>query len=479
MIAFLYAAAMLVLLLFGLNMLWLAIHHARLDFYEPDTRDDGFEPYVTIQLPLYNESLVAARLIDACARLDYPREKIEIQVLDDSTDETVEIVSRKVEEWRGKHIDIQHIRRLDRQGYKAGALQHGLAFARGDFILIFDADFLPDADYLRRLLPAFRNPNVGMVQARWGHLNGDESLLTRLQAFGLDMHFAIEQRVRNLTGCFITFNGTAGIWRRSCIDDAGGWQADTLTEDLDLSYRAQLKGWKFKFVPDVEVPAEVPADMNGFRIQQFRWTKGAVQTAMKLLPRLWKSTESLKIKTEGTMQLTAHLVFPFILIVALLHAPLLYLKNTVGAPAELYFGIMGLGLIGFAGFFVANVFSQRVLYPDWPSRLSVFPVFLAGTMGLAASNMVAISQALRGKQTAFVRTPKYSSTGVSRWAQSKYASRKVPSIAWVELILALYCLVGAGVIIYFREWAALPFQLLFLGGFLLITVFNFRQFRGD
>lgn len=478
MVAVLYAIAMFVLLVFGLNMLWMAVSHARMDVHEIAVADDKFEPYVTIQLPLYNESLVSGRLIDACAELDYPRSKLEIQVLDDSNDETVEIVAGKVTEWRRQKLDIQHIRRLDRVGYKAGALQHGLRFANGDFVVIFDADFVPSADYLRRLLPYFVDKNIGMVQARWGHLNSGESLLTKLQAFGLDMHFAIEQRVRNLTGCFITFNGTAGIWRRTCIDDAGGWQADTLTEDLDLSYRAQLKGWRFKFVPSVEVPAEVPADMNGFRIQQFRWTKGAVQTAIKLLPRLWKSDQPLKVKTEGTMQLTAHLVFPFIIIVALLHAPLLYLKNVVGAPAELYFGLMGLGLIGFAGFFLANVFSQRVLYPDWASRLAVFPVFLAGTMGLAVSNIVAIGQAVRGKQTPFVRTPKYSSTGTSRWAQTKYASRRVPRIAWLELLLSIYCGAGAGVIIYFREWAALPFQLLFLAGFVLITFFNFRQVRG-
>jgi len=478
MIAALYAIAMFVLLVFGLNMLWLAFNHAKHDRFELVAPDDQFEPYVTIQLPLYNESLVAGRLIDACASIDYPREKLEIQILDDSNDETVEIVARKVNEWRKSRVNIQHIRRLDRTGFKAGALQHGLRFATGDFIAIFDADFLPPPDYLRKLLSPFRDEHVGMVQARWGHLNSHESLLTRLQAFGLDMHFAIEQRVRNLKGCFITFNGTAGIWRRSCIEDAGGWQADTLTEDLDLSYRAQLRGWKFTFIPSVEVPAEVPADMNGFRIQQFRWTKGAVQTAMKLLPQLWKSDQSLKIKTEGTFQLTAHLVFPFIIIVVLLHAPLLYLKNVVGAPAELYFGLMGLGLIGFAGFFLANVFSQRVLYPDWVSRLSIFPTFLAGTMGLAASNLVAIGQALRGKQSAFIRTPKYSSTGVSRWASTRYASRRVPVIAWFEFFLAIYCTAGVGIIIYFQEWAALPFQLLFLGGFALITHFNFRQIRG-
>ncbi len=478
MTAILYAVAMLILLLFGLNMLWLAIGHARLEVFEPAVEGYDFEPYVTIQLPLYNESLVAQRLIDACCSLDYPSRKLEIQVLDDSTDETVALVTASVERWRERGIDIHHIRRLDRTGYKAGALQAGLRFATGDFVAVFDADFVPPPNYLRLLIPRFRNEKVGMVQARWGHLNQNESLLTRLQAFGLDMHFAVEQRVRNLTGCFITFNGTAGIWRRQCIEDAGGWEADTLTEDLDLSYRAQLRGWEFLFVPGVVVPAEVPADMNGFRVQQFRWTKGAVQTAIKLLPHLWRSSQPTKVKVQGTMQLTAHLVFPFVVIVALLHAPLLYLKNTIGAPSEMYFGLMGLGLIGFMGFFLANVFSQRLLYPDWASRLAVFPAFLAGTMGLSLSNLRAIAQAVRGKKTAFIRTPKYNSTGKSEWSGSRYASRRLPGIAWIELILMMYCAAGVLVIMVFEEWAALPFQLLFCAGFALITVFNFRQLRG-
>jgi cellulose synthase/poly-beta-1,6-N-acetylglucosamine synthase-like glycosyltransferase len=482
----LYAISIAVLLAYGGNLLWLAMVHARNEQLQdgpvPDPDDlpvpDGDWPVVTVQLPLYNEADVVHRLIDACANLDYPRRKLEIQVLDDSTDHTKERVARRVEHWQNRGVDIVHVHRTDRTGYKAGALANGLRLARGECIAIFDADFVPPETFLRRTIPQFfENDSLGMVQARWGHLNQDDSLLTQVQAFGLDAHFAIEQHVREQAGCFMNFNGTAGVWRRECIEDAGGWEHDTLTEDLDLSYRAQLEGWDFTIVPLVEVPAELPADMNALRTQQFRWTKGAVETALKMTRRLWQSTEPLKVKLEGTFHLTAHFTFPFILLASITHAPLLLLKDLGHGPGELYFAIMGFGLFGFAGFFLAQLFAQRALYPDWGRRLRLFPVFMAGSMGLSLSNTQALWQALRGKKTAFVRTPKYGDTSGEGWWRSRYAIAELPRVVWGEALLALFCTFGLGVTIWLGEWAAVPFQALFAAGFVLVTASNIQQVR--
>jgi cellulose synthase/poly-beta-1,6-N-acetylglucosamine synthase-like glycosyltransferase len=479
----LYAVAIVVLTAYGGNLLWLALVHAN-----HETLRDGPVPVpndlpvpaadwpvVTVQLPLYNEAEVARRLIDACVHLDYPRAKLEIQVLDDSTDKTTERVARRVAHWQDQGVDIAHVRRDDRTGYKAGALANGLQLARGDLIAIFDADFVPPSDFLRRLVPRFFDaPDLGMVQARWAHLNRDDSLLTKVQAFGLDAHFAVEQRVRELAGCFLNFNGTAGVWRRACIEDAGGWQHDTLTEDLDLSYRAQLRGWTLTYVPTAEAPAELPPDMNALRSQQFRWAKGGAETALKLTGRLWRSAQPWRVKLEGTFHLTAHFAFPFILLAALTHAPLLLLKGMGHGPGDLYFALMGFGLFGFAGFFLAQLFAQRALHPDWRRRLRLFVPFMAGTMGLSLSNTNAVWQALRGTDTAFIRTPKYNAGG-DGWWESRYAIREVPGVVWGELVLAVYSTAGLGVTIVLGEWAAIPFQALFALGFALVTASSLRQ----
>ena len=480
----LYAIAIVVLTAYGGNLLWLALFHAGneqlIDGPVPDhtsvpaPADDW--PVVTVQLPLYNEAEVAHRLIDACVDLDYPREKLEIQVLDDSTDATTERVANRVDYWQAQGIDIVHVRRDDRTGYKAGALANGLRLARGEYVAIFDADFVPNPDFLRRMVPHFfENETLGMVQARWGHLNQDDSLLTQVQAFGLDAHFAIEQHVREQADCFMNFNGTAGLWRRTCIEDAGGWEHDTLTEDLDLSYRAQLRDWDFKYVPSVEVPAELPPDMNALRSQQFRWAKGGVETALKLTSRLWHSDEPVRVKLQGTFHLTAHFAFPFILLAALTHAPLLWLKGLGHGPGEMYFAVMGFGLFGFLGFFLAQLFAQRRLYPDWGHRLRLFPAFMAGTMGLSLSNTNAFWQALRGTDTAFIRTPKYGGDGSDGWWQSRYAMADLPQVVWWEALLAVYCTAGLGIVIALGEWAALPFQALFAAGFILVTASSLSQ----
>jgi cellulose synthase/poly-beta-1,6-N-acetylglucosamine synthase-like glycosyltransferase len=399
-------------------------------------------------------------------------------VLDDSTDETTVLAAERVQYWQERGLDIVHIRRLDREGYKAGALQNGLRIARGDLIAIFDADFLPTPTFLRQMVPYFDNDKLGMVQARWGHLNADGSLLTRIQAFGLDAHFAIEQYVRNQSGCFMNFNGTAGVWRRACIEDAGGWQGDTLAEDLDLSYRAQLKGWQFRYLHDVEVPAELPVEINALRAQQFRWTKGAAETARKVMRILWRSDQPWRVKVEGTVHLTAHIVFPFVALAAVLHAPLLVLENLGRGPGALYFAIMGFGLLGFVGFFLAQLLAQRALYPDWRRRALFFPLFMAGSMGMALNNTRAIWQALRGKRSAFMRTPKYSETQTQQgtWWTSRYADARIPPVVWLEGLLALYCLVGLVVIAAYGEWAAVPFQAFFALAFSLVTVYNVQQF---
>lgn len=485
MIATLYALAMLVLLVYGVNLLWLAATYARKETLipgsvpDPDAVSvpDASWPIVTVQLPLYNEAFVAERLIDACAALNYPKQRLEIQVLDDSTDTTTDIVARRVVYWQKRGLDMLHIRRNNREGYKAGALQNGLRLARGTFIAIFDADFLPMPDFLPRMLPHFDHPQVGMVQARWAHLNADTSLLTQIQAFGLDAHFAVEQYVRNRAACFMNFNGTAGIWREACIQDAGGWESDTLAEDLDLSYRAQLRGWQFRYIADVSVPAELPETMQALRTQQFRWTKGAAETAKKLLGALWRSDQPRRVKWEGSLQLTAHVVFPFLLLAALLHAPLLYLEQTNQGPGELYFALLGFGLIGFLGFFLAQLFAQRALYPDWANRSLFFPVFMAGSTGLALNNTIALWEALRGKRSAFVRTPKVRPQAhSSNTLALRYHAKRLPVVVWLEALLALYCFAGLAMIIYFGEWAAVPFQLLFAVGFGLVSIYSFTSF---
>jgi cellulose synthase/poly-beta-1,6-N-acetylglucosamine synthase-like glycosyltransferase len=475
-----------VLLVYGLNLLWLALAYARRDRLRdgpvPDPRPpavpDASWPRVTVQLPLYNEAYVAERLIDACARLTYPRRLLEIQVLDDSTDETTDLVARRVAYWQARGFHIDYLHRTHRTGFKAGALQEGLRTATGALVALFDADFIPEPDFLQRVVPHFTDERLGMAQARWSHLNENHSLLTRIQGFGLDTHFAIEQQVRNLVGCFINFNGTAGVWRVACIEDAGGWQSDTLTEDLDLSDRAQMQGWRFRYLPDVAVPAELPVDMNAFRNQQFRWTKGAAQTAAKMLGPLWRSDQPLRVKWEGTFHLTAHLVFPFVVLVAALHAPLLLLKNLGRGPGDLYFAVLGVGLLGFAGFFLAQLFAQRDLYPDWLRRLGLFPAFMAGSMGMALNNSRAIFEALIGKRSGFVRTPKYQLDDRQRpWWKQRYAETRIPGIVGLEALLTLYCLAGLVVTLAYEEWAAVPFQAMFAFGFGLVTTYNLRQFR--
>ncbi|MCX7929435.1 MAG: glycosyltransferase family 2 protein [Chlorobi bacterium] len=463
----LYVGALVILFAFGVHGLVMLYfyHRTRERKLRPTAAMLDPLPVVTIQLPIYNEVYVVERLIDAVVRVDYPADKLEIQVLDDSTDETQQVARERVEYYRTLGYDIHYIHRSNREGYKAGALRYGLSLARGEYIAIFDADFIPKPDFLQKTLPYFADPRVGMVQTRWEHLNEDYSLLTRAQALALDGHFVIEQQVRYKAGFFINFNGTAGIWRRLCIEDAGNWQSDTLAEDLDLSYRAQLRGWKFVFLNDVTSPAELPADINALKSQQFRWTKGAVEAAKKLLPAVWRSRLPLATKLECTIHLTSNIVFPFILLVAFLNLPMVLIKNLVGGYDEL-FTLMSIFVLASVSTFLFYLYSQRSVHEDWQRRVLLFPLFMAGSMGLAINNTKAVIEALIGKRSEFTRTPKYRITSSNDdWRTRKYARMPLRASVLVELLLGMYFTISICVSLYYAELAAIPFQLLFLIGF--------------
>jgi len=421
-------------------------------------------PRVTIQLPLYNEFHVVERLLQAVSRIDYPRDRLQIQVLDDSQDETSGLARRIVRKLAAAGLDIEYLHRRDRTGFKAGALAAGLERASGEFILILDADFVPQPQILHQAIHHFTDQRIGMVQMRWGHINRHYSLLTRIQAIFLDGHFVIEHTARNRSGRFFNFNGTAGIWRRQAIADAGGWQHDTLTEDLDLSYRAQLAGWKFLFLPDIPVPGEIPVEMNGFKAQQHRWTKGAVQTAKKLLPRLWRSDQPLAVKIEAPFHLTANVCYILMLLMALLTLPVLTVRSQLGWERLL---IIDLPLFSFAtmaisGFYMA---SQRAIDPNWKRQIKYLPLLMAIGMGMCINNTRAVIEGLVGHQSDFQRTPKYGLSTADRTNRRKYASPRT-LLTLGELAMAFYFL-----FVLYYAWSVdlylgLPFLLLFYIGFL-------------
>ncbi len=404
----------------------------------------GDWPLVTVQLPLYNERYVAERVIRAAAALEYPSDRLEIQVLDDSTDDTTELVARVVDELQDTGVTIHHVRRASRTGYKAGALAEGLNRASGSLIAIFDADFVPNADFLIQVVPDFDEGDVAMVQARWGHINADTSLLTRTQALQLDAHFTTEHTVRARSGCFFNFNGTAGIWRRSAIESAGGWQADTLTEDLDLSYRAQLAGWRFIYRDDVEVPAELPAEIAAFRLQQQRWAQGGIQTARKILPTLLRSDLPAKIKRAATWHLLIHLSYPLLVIVTLaglavgLFADLFALRWVLAVDGLLLTFAMA-SLTYFYGV------TARGRDPDrWRRRLWVVPAVMILGAGISLGQCAAVWRGLLGHRTPFRRTPKYKLAGGKDRSWRRAAYRISTPSGGIGEILAGAALYGAG-----------------------------------
>lgn len=471
-----YFLSLLILCLFGFHGYFMVYLYRKYEKSKPTTSKKQPEswPKVTVQLPVFNELYVVERLIDAACAMDYPHDKLQVQVLDDSTDETLETSRQLVDKYKRLGLNIQLLHRVDRTGYKAGALKDALQETEGDFIAIFDADFIPPKDFFKKTLPYFHDPKIGMVQTRWGHLNQSYSLLTRSQAIGLDGHFVVEQAARNRAGYFINFNGTAGIWRKACIEDAGNWSDDTLTEDLDLSYRAQLKGWRFVFLQDTVCMSEIPAHVSALKSQQFRWTKGAIETAKKILPKLWKADLPVRVKLQGTIHLTNNLVFPFIFIVSLLNLPLLLIKNS-NRDHSLYFAISSIFVLAFWGSFMLYKMSQKEVYPDWKKRLFYFPVFMAGSMGFSVNNTWAILQGLLNIRSPFQRTPKYRIVGKrDSWVGKKYRS-KLSFTVVLEFLMAAYTFATVVVAVYYNEWSALPFLMMFAFGFGFISTLSLSQ----
>jgi cellulose synthase/poly-beta-1,6-N-acetylglucosamine synthase-like glycosyltransferase len=432
-------------------------------------------PIITIQLPLFNELYVVERLINAICALNYPQSKLEIQVLDDSKDEALALSKKIIEQKKALGFDIVHITREQNIGFKAGALQNGLAKAKGEFIAVFDADFLPEPDFLRQLISYFNQANIGMVQSRWGHINQNYSLLTRLQAFGLDGHFTIEQSGRNNAGLFINFNGTAGIWRKSCIEDAGGWQHDTLTEDLDLSYRAQLKGWQFKYVEDLICPAELPVEINAFRSQQHRWTKGAIETAKKLFRQMWLSNITFKKKIFAAFHLLNAYIFLFVFITSVLSLPVLIVKNQGQIPI-IYFQWMSFFLIGLVIVYAFYLVSFTTRKEKILEFLKLFPLFLSVSMALSFHNSLAVLEGIFGKKSAFIRTPKFNITQNKQdFKANIYFNHRLSKTFFIELFLGFYFLGGVLMAFYFKDYGLMPFHLLLCIGFGILNFYALKS----
>ncbi len=476
-----YWGALLVLAVYGLHRVYLTARYWRLRVAAPGPEQHTNRaalpaelPVVTVQLPLYNERYVAGRLLDAVAALDWPRARLEIQILDDSDDDTTELCAARARTLRQQGFDVLHLRRSDRSGFKAGALEVGRSMARGELMLVLDADFVPRPDLLRRTVGHFADPKVGMVQVRWEHLNRNTSMLTRVQALLLDGHFVVEQHVRARTGRFFNFNGTAGLWRREAIESAGGWQPDTLTEDLDLSYRSQLGGWQFVYLLDADAPAELPANMAAFKTQQYRWAKGSIQVARKLLPAVLASDAPVRVKVEALFHLTQNVPYLVTLVLALCAVPAL-LGAGGGAAASAYW--MGLPLaLGTTGALAAYCLtSQGVLGRESAlETLLRLPALAAITAGISVSQSRAVLEGLAGHRSDFVRTPKSGDApGVGDVAgvRSPITYRSKRSLVPVaELALATYFAVAISIAVSTGMFVALPILLVFFSGFAYVGV---------
>jgi len=431
-------------------------------------------PRVTVQLPIYNELYVVRRLIAASCSIDYPRELLDIQVLDDSTDETAQTARECVKEFRDKGYDISYIHREKREGFKSGALAHGLKSAKGEYIAVFDADFVPQSDILQKTIHYFSDRSVGMVQTRWTYLNRDYSLLTRIQAIMLDGHFVIEHTARNWSGRFFNFNGTAGVWRKEAIETAGGWQHDTLTEDLDLSYRSQLKGWKFIFLKDETAPSEIPVDINAFKSQQNRWAKGSIQTAKKLIVPILKSDLPLKVKVEAFFHLTNNISYLLMLLLSLLMYPSMVARINIGWFQMIVTDVPFL-LVATTGISFFYLCSQKEIYKDWRSRLLYMPMLMSLGIGLSVNNSKAVLEALFNKETEFKRTPKYMiEKKKDGWLGKKYQG-EINSLVLFELFLGVYFTFN----IYFayinKIYVSIPFLMIFQIGFFYVAFLSIYQ----
>lgn len=466
---FIYALAQLNLLSNYLKAQKKQSQAVKFDFSNPNNI-----PFVSIQLPVYNEMYVMERLLENMSKMDYPKDKLEIQVLDDSTDESLELTQKLVKQLKLSGVNIVHIHRTKRTGFKAGALKEGLKVAKGEFIAIFDADFLPRPNWLKETIPYFKDENIGVVQTRWSHLNRNHSVLTKIQAFALDAHFTLEQVGRNSKSHFINFNGTAGVWRKTCILEAGNWEGDTLTEDLDLSYRAQLKNWKFKYLEDVETPAELPMAISAARSQQFRWNKGGAENFRKMAWKLVKNKHiSAKTKAHGLLHLLNSTMFLNIFIVAVLSIPMLYIKNEYESLKP-YFYVMSFFVVSSIIFFVCYWFMYKKIYgnglKDFIEYLGMFFTFFSIAMGFSLHNSVAVLEGHFGKRSDFVRTPKFNINSLSdSWKNNKYLSKKIPIYVLFEGLLTLYF--GFGMYSAFvvgnqgGDFGLFPFHLMLFLGF--------------
>lgn len=478
LLIFIYTVCMLFIMLFSLVQLHLALVYKKIKSKNLDENVPGHDhqvhPFVTIQLPIYNEKYVVNRLLDAVADIDWPKDSLEIQILDDSSDETTDIIQHKISEEKFRDLEIIHIRRKNRVGFKAGALQLGLKASKGEYIAVFDADFIPNKNFIHETIREFENPAIGMVQTKWEHLNRDYSLLTKLQAFGLNGHFRVEQTGRNESGSFINFNGTGGIWRKSCIQDAGGWQADTLTEDLDLSYRAQMKGWKFKYLEEVASPAELPVIMSAVKSQQFRWTKGGAETAKKNLGNVLKTKLNFTNKIHAFFHLTNSANFLFLLIASIISIPLLYVKHT-SPEFKLFFNFGSIFLIGFLAI---SYFYWMANRDDGFTNgyLKYFPLFIVFSMGFTLNNSLAVVEGLFGIKTPFKRTPKFNIVGANgSWKGNVYSNHKLSWSIVLEGFLSLYFLSGIVLAVFIGDYGLILFHLMLALGYAGIVYYSIRS----
>ena len=466
LIKLLYAIGLIGLSIFGINSLILTLLYFRSRNLPPTYARIESEikslPKVTVQLPIYNERYMVERLIKSVIHLEYPPEKLQIQILDDSTDMTARLVRILVSHYQSQGFDIQLIQRTDRSGYKAGALAEGLKQASGELVAVFDADFVPPSEWLIRTTPAFDDPRLGCLQTRWGHLNYNYNFLTQAQALGIDGHFIIEQTARSRNDLFLNFNGTAGIWRRVAIEDAGGWQADTLTEDLDLSYRAQLQGWRIGYLPDVVVPAELPAQIEAFKSQQFRWAKGSMQTLRKLVPMLLRSSQPRRVKMGGLVHMAGYAVHPLMLMVLLLTLPV----GLFVGPIMHYFAFTSLIAFGPPLLYLMTR-TQRT--PRFQDRLRILPLLILLGFGLSLNNTIAVLQGLFGKGGDFKRTPKFNlQNRQGNWIGSAYSLPRNP-LVWVELGLAAYALLTIVLLVPAVGWEIGPWMMVYVAGYLYIA----------
>jgi len=474
-----YFAVMILLSVYGLHRYTLCYHYFKYrKNYKPDAPRHFDElPRVTVQLPIFNEQFVIDRLIEAVCAMDYPRDKVEIQVLDDSTDETQQVAAAIVDRYAALGHDIVYLHRTNRMGFKAGALDAGLKVAKGEFIAIFDADFVPPQDWLMKVIHHFAEPEIGMVQTRWTHLNRNYSMLTQIEAILLDGHFVLEHGARARAGEFYNFNGTAGMWRRQAIHDGGGWQHDTLTEDTDLSYRSQMAGWKFKYLPKVECPSELPIEMTAFKTQQARWAKGLIQTSIKILPRIWRSKAPMSVKIESVYHLTANLSYPLMVIMSALLIPAMICRFYQGWFQML---LIDVPLFTASSFSIAvfYVMSQRELYPKtWKRTFYYLPFLMAVGIGLTVTNTKAVMEALFGVKSAFVRTPKYRVAKKGEKSQAAKYRKRLKLIPWIELLLGCYFMAAIVYTFTNRNFFTAPFLILFVFGYWYTGLMSLLQGR--